>query len=224
MAKPSVKNVQNLLTFYRKNILNGCNWIKFCKKCVINKNSNIHIIDAIERFCDKEKVFFRHNDHTRRVYKPAMKQLKKKVISNIPKIKKLKTFDDIYILIENLKIYRIGSLTIYDITLLLSAYIGLNLDKEPKYVYSHAGTSAGINKLCGLPKSNTKKYTIKELDKNLNNVFSLSKLSPAHLEHFFCIQNSFNKKGYLTSCGKGNKKRGCLVPNVHASVTGTAFS
>jgi len=208
MAKISVNKIQNLLNIYKLNIQNSCNWINFCKKCVVNKKSNIQIKDAIKRFCDKEKVFIKHNDHTRRIYKTAMKDLKNKINSNISKIIKMNTFDDIYQFIENLNVYRIGSLTIYDITLLLSAFIGLDLDKEPKYVYSHAGTSVGINELCGLPKSNTKKYTIKELDIGLNNVFSNSKLSPAHLEHFFCIQNSFRKKSGSTICGKVIKN-GC---------------
>jgi len=76
MAKASVNRIQNLLNIYKKNIQNGCNWINFCKKCVVNKKSNIKMKDAIERFCDKEIIFFRHNDHTRRIYKTAMNNLR----------------------------------------------------------------------------------------------------------------------------------------------------
>ena len=188
MAKVSEKTISNLLMEYKKYVLNKGNWINYCKINWYGKKSQKQITEAITRFCDKESEFFKNNDHTRRVYRTAMENLKKKLLPCIPVIKKMKTFDDIYQFIAKLNVKGIGNgLTAYDISLLLSSCIGLDLDKEPQYVYPHAGTAVGINNLCGLPKSRRKPYKINELDVGLNNVFTKSKLSPAHLEHFFCI-------------------------------------
>jgi len=210
MARINVKFIENLLNKYKKHIFKGNNWINYCKNNWQGKKNSRYIKQAITKFCDKDAMFFKNNNHTRRIYKSAMANLKKHLILNISEIQKMKKFDDIFKYIADLKINRIGDgLTVYDISILLSACIGLDLNKEPQYVYSHAGTARGIKSLCKLCTVRKRKYEIKELDIGLNNVFTKSKLPPAHLEHFFCIWENLKNKNILIHCNAFINSNGC---------------
>ena len=185
-VKITTLQIQKLLADYKKTELkNPCSWLNICKGWK-GKRSKVQMDDALLKFCTKS---FR-NTHYYRIRKSAMKNLNSRVKPLIPQIQKMKTFEDVYQCLLRIRITGIGDLTVYDLSLLFSACIGLNLDKEPRYIYPHAGVSIGINRYCGFPKNRRTPYTITELDKVRGNVFSKSGLSPASLENFFCVYKS----------------------------------
>lgn len=83
--------------------------------------------------------------HQWRIRKITLSQAKGILIANIQAIKKVASFDELFVLIDCLlhSVKGIGELYIYDTSLRIGAYLGY----LPKKVYLHAGTRIGAKKL-----------------------------------------------------------------------------
>jgi hypothetical protein len=164
-----------LMDYKKKHIdINSNIWINYC----ITHN-NFTLEKAINVFCGKKDIVL-YNRHIYRIPQTKLDNFKDMLISIKHKIKKMENFDVLLNCISVKKIYGIGPVTLYDITLLLSSCKGFDLNNEPHYVYSHSGTKIGLKNLCG--KTGKDKYEKNELGKP----FSNSRLSPARLEDFLC--------------------------------------
>jgi len=88
-----------------------------------------------------------------------------------------KTFDELYNVVASTAISGVGPVTIYDTANRIGKYLGL----EPEYIYIHAGTKVGLEKLIGPTK-------LHKVTKNLlPEPFNTSDLSAAELEDVLCI-------------------------------------
>lgn len=83
--------------------------------------------------------------HQYRIPKAVLEQAKHELLINIGRIRKAKSFDDLYTIVKTLGIFGIGELTAYDIAVRIGAYLKLNPDR----VYLHAGTRVGAKTLLG---------------------------------------------------------------------------
>lgn len=83
--------------------------------------------------------------HQYRIPKAVLEQAKDELLVNIARIRKAKSFDELYTIVRTLGIFGIGELTAYDIALRIGAYLKLHPDR----VYLHAGTRAGAKRLLG---------------------------------------------------------------------------
>lgn len=83
--------------------------------------------------------------HQYRIPKAVLEQAKHELLVNIARIRKAKSFDELYTIVRTLGIFGIGELTAYDIALRIGAYLKLHPDR----VYLHAGTRAGAKRLLG---------------------------------------------------------------------------
>ncbi|MGP8049679.1 MAG: hypothetical protein ACLPYB_03630 [Desulfobaccales bacterium] len=116
--------------------------------------------------------------HQRRLKKVDLEHAKDALLKRLEEIKKVKSFDDLFLLIQGLlkDIKGIGELYIYDTSL----RIGARLDLFPTKVYLHAGTRVGAQALLGLAIKN-ESIEVSELTKELQ------KLKPYEIEDFLCI-------------------------------------
>jgi len=121
----------------------------------------------------------KRHPHQRRLKKNTLKNFKKKLIKKKDKIQNVKTFDELFKIVEECKVKGIGDLTIYDTALRIGAKLGLT----PEVIYLHAGTKEGAKKLLN-KKRFTSKFICKE---SLPTPFLDKDLTPAHLEDILCI-------------------------------------
>jgi hypothetical protein len=87
----------------------------------------------------------KRHSHQYRVPLAALQESRRRLLDNLPALRKASSFDELFELVEALirPIPGIGELAVYDTTLRVGARLGL----EPAKVYLHAGTRAGAKAL-----------------------------------------------------------------------------
>jgi hypothetical protein len=87
----------------------------------------------------------KRHPHQRRVPRESLEESRRRLIQNLPSLKRVPTFDELFQLIDTLirPISKVGELTVYDTSLRIGARLGL----EPAKVYLHAGTRQGARAL-----------------------------------------------------------------------------
>lgn len=113
--------------------------------------------------------------HQRRLKVEIMEEVKNRLLSEVDKIKKCRSFEELIKIVEKCKESGFGELAIYDTAL----RIGSNINIYPEKVYLHAGTEKGAKEL-GLKFSN-KVIEVSELPEELK------RLKPYEVEDFLCI-------------------------------------
>jgi hypothetical protein len=161
----------NIISNYRKLKKNKPDtWLSYCES-QSDLQSAINCASLAKNQLDK-----RH-PHQYRLKQSNLQLLADTLNQKSSEILNLKTFDELYNLVSSIKISGIGALTIYDTANRIGKYLGI----EPEYIYIHAGTKAGLEKLIGHTK--LQKINKQDLPEPLKN----SDLTPAELEDVLCI-------------------------------------
>lgn len=115
--------------------------------------------------------------HQRRLKKSNLEMARLQLLSNIDSIKKCKSFDSLFSLLEGmlLPISGLGELYVYDTALRIGAKLGC----LPQKVYLHAGTRVGAKALGFSGKDKT--LEMSELPRGFHD------LEPHELEDVLCI-------------------------------------
>ena len=118
----------------------------------------------------------KRHSHQKRLSKKTLSIARDILVDNKNSIKEIKSFDQLFVLIDNLlkPVKGIGELYIYDTSLRIGSY----LDHLPEKVYLHSGTRIGARSL-----GYKNKYIIEmnELPKEFQ------KLEPFEVEDILCI-------------------------------------
>jgi hypothetical protein len=87
----------------------------------------------------------KRHPHQYRIPGHALEEAERVLLANLQQLRSCSTFDELLGLVEQLTdpIYKIGPLTVYDISL----RIGARLRLEPELVYLHRGTRDGAHRL-----------------------------------------------------------------------------
>lgn len=111
--------------------------------------------DAVRRAVESRDENGKHHNHQSKVDIVARRTLGKLIVAKKREIKRIKKtllsddqalyarFDALHDLIDDIKPYGIGPVTVYDVAVRVGAYHGI----EPQSVYMHAGVRQGIRAL-----------------------------------------------------------------------------
>ena len=132
--------------------------------------------EAVSRAALAELPNGKRHPHQRRIPRVALEASERRLLVNLPQLRRARTFDELFDLVEALiaPIPNIGELTVYDTALRIGARLGL----EPDKVYVHAGTRDGARAL-GLDVEG-RAIEMSELPK------SMQRLSAREAEDFLC--------------------------------------
>ncbi len=123
------------------------------------------------------------NPHYRRIKEIPLNEKQKELEDKIKSIKKCKSFNDLYKIVEEGELLGIGPLINYDISLA----IGSKLDIYPEDLYLHSKTVLGTANVLGLEKNGNRVKS-----KDLKNIFKSMK--PHHIENMMCIYHKAIEK------------------------------
>jgi hypothetical protein len=98
---------------------------------------------AVRRAVEARDENGKHHNHQSKVDITARRKLGSKIIKRKDKILRMKHFDRLHDLIDEIKPYGIGPVTVYDTAVRVGAYLRL----EPESVYMHAGVRQGFKAL-----------------------------------------------------------------------------
>lgn len=170
--------MKKIISDYMKNHKKGENAERdFFKSCKTLEEAVSYA--ALAR--DNESKF----SHQYRISNDALEDSRIILLKEIEKISKVRTFHELFELINSLirPIHGIGDLVIYDTAL----RIGIKLGIKPEYIYLHAGTKEGAKNL-GLP-INTPFLHKSQIPKEFRD------LEADQIESIFCIyKNDFNNR------------------------------
>lgn len=120
-----------------------------------------------------KRNFIRHN-HQRRLKEADLKLFSINILRRMNKIRRIKSFDELYDIISSCSVKGIGELTVYDIAFRIGSYLG----KYPKKVYMHAATREGARALrCNVSRKYIYKKEFPE---------PMQVLKPYEIEDFLC--------------------------------------
>ena len=170
----NIKKLENIiLTYIRKNQERSQKEIDYFKNM-----SNIDLVIKNAAFAINEKG--KRFNHQRRINNKILQFIYQKLIENKDKLIKLNNFDEVYALIDSIKVKGYSYLSIYDTALRISSF----LEYEPDKIYLHRGTLTGVKAL-GINTKN-KKYILK---KDLPIEFN--KLKEREIEDVLCIYKKY---------------------------------
>lgn len=133
-------------------------------------NLKVAIITAtLATNCEGKK-----HSHQKRIPNSALQNFKKKVLSKESKIQRVQTFQDLYMIVQSCKVFGVGNLTIYDVSLRIGFYLSI----YPIRLYLQAGSKIGYQRLIesGIIK-------VGEIENYLKSQNILS----YHFENFLCL-------------------------------------
>jgi hypothetical protein len=135
------------------------------------------------------------HDHQRRIHPSALEESKRRLLTNVPRLRSCETFDELHDLINGIirPIPKIGELAVYDTALRIGARFGL----EPEKVYVHAGTRDGAWALGFVRRRRT--IEMEELP-------PIRKLTAREAEDLDCIY-----KSKLRQCDEGSREAAAVV-------------
>lgn len=94
---------------------------------------------AIKLATDSIKADGKHHNHQVKVRKESRDKLAG-ILTGYDKLNYMTNFHELWSLIDLVKPWGIGPLTVYDVATRIGAYLGL----EPEYLYLHTGARAGL--------------------------------------------------------------------------------
>lgn len=110
---------------------------------------------AVRRAVEARDANGKHHNHQSKVDITARRKLgaklvaKKKMVEKIASIRHHDRFDLLHDLIDEIKPFGIGPVTVYDVAVRVGAYLGI----DPQSVYMHAGVRLGYEALFGAGSS-----------------------------------------------------------------------
>lgn len=174
-------------------------------KAMRSKNPDQHIdfciqqkqlVDAIEVAAKAIDENNKIHSHQRRRGRVRLNAFADKLKLKEKEIKRAKTFDDLYSIIEKVNSDGIADLTKYDTATRIGAYLNLFPDK----IYLHTGTMIGAKNLLG--NLNGKKFITVD---DLPNEFTKHDFTASEFEDILCIFRNDFKKTFLTAWKKSGR-------------------
>ena len=164
-----------------------CNYKRNCRKGVIKELSFYaegSLLEAIEKSAMCITSEGKRHNHQRRIPIESLRKTKNLLKLKCERLKKCQTFEQLYTIVQEIidPIFKIGPLTIYDIT----HRIGIKLKLYPNLVYLHAGTAIGAKLLRLDCSSDT--LEISKLPKQLQG------LEPYEIEDCLCMYQKLKCK------------------------------
>lgn len=163
--------------------------IDFC----VQQKSLVDAIEVSAKAIDEQNKI---HGHQRRVGRIKLNLFAEKLKLKEDAIKKVKSFDQLLSIIEQVKFDGIADLTIYDTATRIGAYLNLFPDR----IYLHTGTRVGAANLLG--SVNGKKFI------NLNELlkeFKKHDLTASEFEDILCIFKDDFKQPFLTAWKKSGR-------------------
>jgi len=189
-------NSNVILEYYKSNILeykskrNGnCSVDRVVKYVLKQKN----IEEAINTAVISRDENGKKHSHQRRLPNNCLEDYAQKLLEIKKQISQTKSFDSLYMLLEQNRIHGVGELLIYDVSVRIGEYLKI----YPETIYVHAGTRIGLQ---NLQKEKIHEKQIKK--ETLPEPFRSSDLTPGQLEDFFCIYKDIFSNGI-----KDNKEK-----------------
>jgi hypothetical protein len=132
------------------------------------------IIKAVMSRAKNEKK----HSHQWRLPNKVLENYSQILLKEKEEIEKIKSFDELFYLLDSLKIHGVGELLVYD----ASVRVGYFQKLFPQKIYIHAGTRIGLERFL------KRKIYGNTLEKQqLPEPFRSCDLTPGQLEDFFCI-------------------------------------
>jgi hypothetical protein len=168
----NTQKVKNIIKHYKNWITeNSDTWVEHC----VNQ---IKIEDVIIFAALAENHLGKRNGHQRRLKKLNLEKFASNLVDKKKEIQSTKSFDEILKITHSCKVKGVGELACYD----TANRIGSKLGIIPEFIYLHAGTRKGAEKI--LNKKLHQKY-IRKMD--LPSPFQRADLTPAEIEDILCI-------------------------------------
>lgn len=170
-----IQKYLNIISNYRKMRLEKPDtWISYCEM-------QPDLLSAIRVAALAENNHLKRHPHQYRLQKVKMQAFLENLVENSNAIGKAQYFDDLYNIVDRCKVKGVARLAVYDTANRIGRYLGLN----PQFIYLHAGTRKGVEKLIG-------KVVDSKISKDqLPEPFKSSNLSAAELEDIMCIYKQF---------------------------------
>lgn len=173
ISNASIKDVKlkEIITHYK--FEKSCNqeaWIQY----TLDQPNLSKAIEVAALCINKEN---KRHPHQYRIPLKVLRATQDELLLLSGKIRKVRSFDQLYNLISALDVYGLGELTRYDIATRIGAFLNLFPDR----IYLHAGTRVGATRLLG--KIN-KPYLLKS---DLPAPFQIRSISCAEIEDILCI-------------------------------------
>lgn len=166
---------------------NSDTWVEHCK-------NQEKLVDAIAYAALAENHLGKRNGHQRRLKKINLEKFAGNLIEKEETIQKATSFDKLLKIVEECKINGIGKLACYDTAHRIGKKIGLH----PEFIYLHAGTKKGAEKILG--KRLSQKFIHRT---ELPNPFHNKNLSNDEIEDILCIYKDRFEKfdfGKIKNC------------------------
>lgn len=167
-----IKKINNIINHYKKwKADNPDTWIEYT--C-----AQSDLFSAISVASLSRNIFNVKHDHQKRLKNADLKLFKEKILTKKNDIQNVGDFDSLLKIIAECKIKGIGEVAFYDV----ANRIGNYLEKQPEFVYLHAGTKKGLENLLG------RKVKYRYIKKSeLPEPFKSSSLTCHEIEDILCI-------------------------------------
>ena len=193
MKTSSIKNLDIIARQYK--VMRRKYPDKHIDFCVQQKS----LIDAIEVSANAIDEQNKIHGHQRRVGRIKLSEFADQLKLRYDAIKKVKSFDQLLSIIEQIKLDGIGELTFYDTATRIGAFLNL----FPYRIYLHTGTRVGATNLIGNVRGR-KFISLDELPKE----FKRYGLTASEFEDILCIFKDDFKQPFLLAWKKAG--RPCL--------------
>ncbi|MGV8878079.1 MAG: hypothetical protein ACOH2A_03505 [Sphingobacteriaceae bacterium] len=164
------KYLNIIANYHRLRDKNPDIWVNFCRL-----QANLSL--AIHFAALAENEYHKRHYHQRRLKKADLQLFADNILGKLAEIQAIPNFDELYNTVSSCRVQGVGELAIYDTANRIGEYLKL----EPEYIYLHAGTRKGAEKLIG--KIVGHKICKDQLPEPLRS----SDLTPAQLEDILCI-------------------------------------
>lgn len=124
------------------------------------------------------------HSHQRRINTDHLSKFCDRILLMKDEIKEVRSFYELFKIIQDCKVDNIGELCIYDTSHRIGAFLGI----FPDAIYLHSGTKKGANEVLGKIKG------IRVLKNMLPVPFQRDDLSNSEIEDILCIYKNFLKK------------------------------
>ena len=189
LSNDVIKHYKSKIMEYKNERNDNCSVDRVVKYVLKQKNIEEAINTAVISRAENGKK----HSHQRRLPNNCLEDYAQKLLEIKKQISQTKSFDSLYMLLEQNRIHGVGELLIYDVSVRIGEYLKI----YPETIYVHAGTRIGLQ---NLQKEKIHEKQIKK--ETLPEPFRSSDLTPGQLEDFFCIYKDIFSNGI-----KDNKEK-----------------
>lgn len=155
-----------------------------CDSVLNDTEKSTTIDDAIRLAANARDTRGHKHSHQRRINTDHLSKFCDRILLMKDEIKEVRSFYELFKIIQDCKVDNIGELCIYDTSHRIGAFLGI----FPDAIYLHSGTKKGANEVLGKIKG------IRVLKNMLPAPFQRDDLSNSEIEDILCIYKNFLKK------------------------------